>query len=79
MANVKITELPALTAPVAADLVEVVDDVAVTPTSKKVTVGDLLATEHDDDSDMGGNYILDAQNFADLQAKGPGYWFDGGG
>jgi len=32
-----------------------------------------------DDLDAQGNYILDAQNFADLQAKGPGYWFDGGG
>ena len=43
MANVKITELPELTAPAAADLLEIVDDVAGTPTSKKVTVGNLKA------------------------------------
>jgi len=43
MANVKITELPELTAPAAADLLEIVDDVAGTPTSKKVTVGNILS------------------------------------
>ena len=35
MANVKITGLPALTTPATADLLEIVDDVAGTPTSKK--------------------------------------------
>jgi hypothetical protein len=41
MANQKITDLSAETAPVAADLVEIVDDVAGTPTNKKVTVANL--------------------------------------
>ena len=44
MANVKITELPALGAtPADADILEIVDDVAGTPTSKKVTVAELRA------------------------------------
>ena len=34
----KITELDALTAPATADIIEIVDDVAVTPTSKKITL-----------------------------------------
>lgn len=38
----KITELSALTAPAAADLLVIVDDVAGTAITKKVTVGDLL-------------------------------------
>jgi len=38
----KITELSALAAPAAADLLVIVDDVAGTPITKKVTVGDLL-------------------------------------
>jgi hypothetical protein len=42
MANVKITGLPALTTPATADLLEIVDDVAGTPTSKKITIADLL-------------------------------------
>ena len=43
MANVKITGLPALgAAPADADVMEIVDDVAGTPTSKKVTVAELL-------------------------------------
>jgi hypothetical protein len=41
MANVKITELTALTSVVDADVLEIVDDVAGTPTSKKVTVANL--------------------------------------
>jgi len=44
MANVKITGLPALAAtPDDADVLEIVDDVAGTPTSKKVTVAELRA------------------------------------
>ena len=38
----KITELSALAAPAAADLLVIVDDVAGTAITKKVTVGDLL-------------------------------------
>ena len=38
----KITELSALTAPAADDLLVIVDDVAGTPITKKVTVGNLL-------------------------------------
>ena len=41
MVEVKITDYTAETAPVSADLVEIVDDVAGTPTSKKATIGDL--------------------------------------
>ena len=37
----KITELDALTAPAIADIIEIVDDVAVTPTSKKIALSDL--------------------------------------
>ena len=37
----KITELNALTAPATADIIEIVDDVAVTPTSKKIALSDL--------------------------------------
>lgn len=43
MADVKITGLSALAAPAVADLVEVVDDVAGTPTSKKATLGNVLS------------------------------------
>jgi len=42
MANVKITDLTALTTPAAADLLEIVDDVAGTPTSKKITWANLF-------------------------------------
>lgn len=38
----KITELSALTAPTADDLLVIIDDVAGTPITKKVTVGNLL-------------------------------------
>jgi hypothetical protein len=38
----KITELSAMTAPTADDLLVIVDDVAGTPITKKVTVGNLL-------------------------------------
>ena len=42
MANVKITDLPELAAtPADADLLEIVDDVAGTPTSKKITAGNV--------------------------------------
>ena len=42
MANIKITELPELAAtPDDADILEIVDDVAGTPTSKKITAGNL--------------------------------------
>lgn len=41
MADSKITQLTATTAPVDADLVEIVQDVATTPTSKKITYGNL--------------------------------------
>jgi len=42
MANVKITDLAALTDPVAADILEIVDDVPGTPTSKKITWANLF-------------------------------------
>jgi hypothetical protein len=42
MANKKITELTELTTPVGADIVAIVDDVAGTPTTKKVTVTNLM-------------------------------------
>lgn len=41
MADARITSLTALTAPDTADLLPVVDDVAGTPTTKKITLGDL--------------------------------------
>lgn len=44
MADSKLTALTAETAPVGADLVYLVDDVAGTPTSKKATVTDLAAS-----------------------------------
>ena len=43
MADTKISALTALTTPVAADLLAIVDDPAGTPITKKVTVGDVLA------------------------------------
>jgi len=46
MADKKITDLTALTGVDVADLVEIVDDVAGTPTSKKVTVQNLLDAPH---------------------------------
>jgi len=42
MANKKITELTELTTPVGADIVAIVDDVAGTPTTKKVTATNLM-------------------------------------
>jgi len=42
MADVKITDLAALTAPASADLLEIVDDVAGTATSKKIVISDLF-------------------------------------
>ena len=42
MANKKITELTELTTPAGADIVAIVDDVAGTPTTKKVTVTNLM-------------------------------------
>lgn len=44
MADSKLTALTAETAPVGADLIYLVDDVAGTPTSKKATVTDLAAS-----------------------------------
>ena len=44
MANKKITELTALTAPAAADVVAVVDDPAGSPETKKMTLDDLMKT-----------------------------------
>lgn len=44
MATKKITDLDAITVPVAADLFEIVDDVAGTATSKKITWANLFAT-----------------------------------
>ena len=41
----KITDLPELTTPASADLLEIVDDVAGTPTSKKIEIGNLLSIE----------------------------------
>lgn len=55
MAELKITELDELTTPAAADLLEIVDDVAGTPTSKKVTLENIykhLAIGSDADGDM---------------------------
>ena len=46
MADTKISGLAALTDPAPADLFEVVDDVAGTPTSKKVTLAALLAVAY---------------------------------
>jgi hypothetical protein len=43
MADAKITALTALTAPAPSDLLPIVDDVAGTPTTKKITVADLMA------------------------------------
>lgn len=43
MADTKITALPALTDPAPADLIELVDDVAGTPTSKKATLAAILS------------------------------------
>ena len=42
MADAKITELTALTTPAAEDLLVIVDDVAGTPTTKKITLTDLM-------------------------------------
>jgi len=44
MANKKITDLTAIDAPVGADLLEIVDDVAGTPTSKKTTITKLFTS-----------------------------------
>jgi len=55
MAELKITELDELTTPAAADLLEIVDDVAGTPTSKKVTLENIykhLAIGSDADGDI---------------------------
>jgi len=46
MADKKITDLTALTSVAADDVMEIVDDVAGTPTSKKVTVQNLLDAPH---------------------------------
>ena len=43
MANKKITQLTELTTPAGADILPIVDDVAGTPTTKKVTVNNLLS------------------------------------
>jgi len=45
MADIKITDLSELTTPADADILEIVDDVAGTPTSKKVTVKNLISTK----------------------------------
>lgn len=45
MANLKITELTAMTDPVGADVLPLVDDPAGTPVTKKVTRGDFLTKE----------------------------------
>lgn len=52
MADSKITELDALVQPEGADLVAVVDDVAVTPVTKKITLTDLYE-EIPDGQDLG--------------------------
>lgn len=44
MANLKITDLTATTAPVNTDLIEIVQDVATTPVNKKITLLDLVGT-----------------------------------
>ena len=77
MANIKITDLPELTDPVASDLVEAVDDTGGTPTSKKLTITNLQAATHTQDSDHGGKYIINEQGRVDDQADGASYFFDG--
>ena len=60
MANKKITELTELTTPAGADIVAIVDDVAGTPTTKKVTVTNLMgqaSTSNLASYDFNGNAI----------------------
>lgn len=59
MADVKITDYTELTTPVEADVMEIVDDVAGTPTSKKVTVGNLLMV-NENFSIVGSDFSLTA-------------------
>ena len=47
MADTKITDLAALTAPVAADVLPIVDDTGGTPTTKKITIEDLFDADVD--------------------------------
>jgi hypothetical protein len=59
MANKKITELTALTTPAGADILAIVDDVAGTATTKKVTVTDLMTQAPVQTSDLGTSASLD--------------------
>lgn len=54
MANKKITELTELTTPAGADLFAIVDDVAGTPTTKKVTVSNLMTQAPVQTADISG-------------------------
>jgi len=46
MANTKIENLGELTSPISTDIIPIVDDPAVTPITKKVTIANLLAVSH---------------------------------
>jgi len=48
---------------------------AVNPGTKRWVLYSLYS-KYANDLNLDGNYLLDTQNFPDLLAKGPGYWFD---
>ncbi len=71
MADIKITGLPALAAtPDDADILEIVDDVAGTPTSKKITVANLKAAAPQGDVTAAANITDEALAVGDGGAKG---------
>lgn len=66
MANKKITELTELTTPVGADIVAIVDDVAGTATTKKVTVTNLMGQAPVQSVNSAtGAVVLDADDISD--------------
>ena len=63
MANIKITELSEESSPVGADLIPMVDDVSGTPTTKKVTVTNLMTLAPQGDLEAANN-LSDLNNAA---------------
>nr|MBC8360952.1 hypothetical protein [Candidatus Desulfatibia profunda] len=70
MADVKITNYDPLTTPAAADLFEIVDDVAGTPTSKKITWADLFKAPTIITPDLGTPSAGDLANCTGLPGSG---------
>lgn len=81
MSNVKITDLVNLATPALADLLEIVDDVAGTPTSKKVTLENIKALiiadalfnlSEDTTPELGGELDCGAHSVGFTQQSGTG-------